>query len=777
MNLATKAAVLLIVCTFLAACSDDPENTEGASEPDAAADSGPDATEADRPAAPEHDGVYSFVDGCFTMDASEPGSNNARYLAAGEDGEGFAFSETDVESASRLYLKASDLATYLLYDEEEHYFVAEEGAFVRKPELLSDILTIDDDYLPGAQWQVEVSEHDESRLQLRHLKTGQYLTPTGLSDSVDDAAVIALYPADGCAEYPELTVDADGEVAPREFDDGSVWGFAETHSHLMTNFGFGGGGIYHGAPYHPLGVEHALPSCEMFHGAEGRADLFGYGYDHADDLDDQDMLTGLISGRTPEFNHHTDGYPEFTDWPSAHDSSTHQTQYYKWLERAYLSGLRLMVQHATSNRVICDLLVGTDTQEVRYSCNDMVAVDRTLEETRKLERYIDAQSGGPGEGWFRIVESPEEAREVIGDGKMAVVLGIEVSHLFDCFLTPPEGEERCEEQDVVDALDYYHDQGVRAIFPVHKYDNGFSAGDGHRDIIELGNFIQSGHYSNFTEECPDVPSVFDKGDVSFAGLNEPRDEYLAEPAVDMSGFADEPIDTLLPYVEQLNEGSLEGDYCQNAGLTQLGEFLMGELMERGMIVEIDHLPRRSYKRAFELLEDNDYPAVGSHGNNNNGKIYELGGISKFNFANCSDPDQPGTRVQPLQDRIDLIDQAGGYPAEGFGFDLNGFAGAPGPRFGENSVCNEPQDNPVSYPFESFSGEVTFTEPRVANRTIDFNTEGLAHIGMIPELIEDVRNDGVTDEQLEPLFRSAEAYLRMWERAEQRGAALSQGGGQ
>ena len=25
---------------------------------------------------------------------------------------------------------------------------------------------------------------------------------------------------------------------------------------------------------------------------------------------------------------------------------------------------------------------------------------------RELERYIDAQSGGPGKGWYRIVETP-----------------------------------------------------------------------------------------------------------------------------------------------------------------------------------------------------------------------------------------------------------------------------------------------------------------------------------------------------------------------------------
>ncbi|WP_168210735.1 amidohydrolase family protein [Persicimonas caeni] len=730
-----------------------------------------DADEVQREAAPENDGIYGFVDGCYTMDAVAPGKAKAKFLAPADDGQGFAFSAADAASASRFTMRASDLATYLFYDEEEQYFVAEEGEFVRKAELSSDIFELDDAYLPGAQWQLEVSVHDETRFQLRHLKSGQYLTTGGLTESADEAAVVTLYPAEGCAEYPELTVDAEGEVTPRQFDDGSVWGIVETHSHILSNFGFGGAGIFHGSAFHPLGVEHALPSCEMFHAAEGRADLFGFGFDQGDDLDQDALLQGIVTGRTPEFNHHTEGYPEFTDWPSAHDSSTHQTQYYTWMKRAYLGGLRLMVQHATTNQIICELLAGSDTQPIRYSCNDMVAVDRIIEETRNLERYIDAQEGGPGKGWFRIVESPEEARQVINEGKMAIVLGIETSNLFDCFLTPPDGKERCTEQDVVEKLDEYYEKGVRVIFPVHKYDNGFSAGDGHRSIIELGNFIQTGHKSNFVEDCPDIPSVFDKGDVQFGGLNGPRDNYFADPLYDMSGFGDDPVGTLFDHVGMLNGGPLEGDYCMNAGLTPLGEFLIEELMKRGMVIEIDHLPRRSYERAFEMLETNDYPAVGSHGNNNNGKLYELGGVSKFNFKSCSDPSQPGTRDDNLQERIALIEAAGGYPAEGFGFDLNGFAGAPGPRFGDNSVCSEPQENPVTYPFDSFSGEVTFTEPRVGDRTIDFNTEGFAHIGMLPELIEDVRNDGVSDEDLDPLFRSAEGYLRMWEKSIERGEAL------
>jgi len=727
----------------------------------------------ERPPAPEHDGIYAFAQGCYALDATEPGETDTRWLAADETGEGFAFTARSVEEGARLFLKPADLGTYLFRDAEGRWLVADDGPLLRRAELLSDVLLLDDTFVSGAEWELEVSAHDPERFQLHHRRSGGYLGREGVVPDEAAAAVVALYPTDGCTPAPELTVDAEGAVERTRWPDGDLYGVVETHAHLLTNFGFGGGGIFHGAPFHRLGVEHALPSCEPFHGGAGRRDLMGYAFNQGRDLDQDALIGAFVSGRTPERNHETAGWPEFTDWPDARDHATHQQQYYRWLERAYLGGLRLLVQHATTNEIICEMMVGLGSQDVRYSCNDMVAVDRQIEEVYNLERYIDAQEGGPGRGWFRIVTSPEEAREVIADGRMAVILGIETSNLFDCFVAPRDGFEACDEASVSEALDRYHERGIRVIFPVHKYDNAFSAGDGDRAIIELGAWINSGHWSNFTQDCDlSVPTVFDRGGVTFGGLNQPRDVYASAPPNDvLTPFRENPVAGVSPYLPQISSGALEGEWCQNAGMTPLGEHLMGELMRRGMLIEVDHFPRRAYARAFELLEAADYPALGTHGTNYDGRIYALGGMSKTGLGRCADPADPRAMTSRIDRRVEQIAAAGAYPAEGFGFDMNGFAGAPAPRFGDDSPCETPQRNPVEYPFTSFAGDVTFTEPRLGNRTVDFDTEGMIHLGLFPELVEDARRGGAPDEALEPFFRSAEGYLRMWERAEARAAAM------
>ncbi|MEN0067794.1 MAG: hypothetical protein AAGA48_37040 [Myxococcota bacterium] len=709
---------------------------------------------------PEPIDETAFAHQCVTVTA-----DGRPLVRDGEDG--FRFSR-DGEPA-RLHLAPADLGTYLLYDRDGGYLVAEEaGRLLRQTTLESDATLIDDAFVSGAEWDVEPDVRRPDRPQLRNRRTGRLLGRQGLLDAeATRGPRIRLEAVEGCTAPPELSLDAEGTVGRTTFDDGDLFGIVDTHAHIMSNWGFGGGGIYHGAPFHRLGVAHALPDCERSHGENGRKDFIGAAFDAggADGIDVEQVLGGLLAGELPEDNHATAGYPDFTEWPDAVRRSTHQTEYHRWIERAYLAGLRLIVQHATTNAVLCELSTGAGNLPRRYSCGDMVSVDRQIDEMYAMERYLDAQAGGVGEGWFRIVTSPAEARDVIRSGKLAVILGIETSDLFQCRLVPRDGGPLCDEAWVLEQLELYYKRGVRAIFPVHKYDNQFSAGDGDRNFIELGNFLNSGHFSNFvTGDCPDVPSVFDEGPVVFGGLNQPRDDYFAPPPNDLSGFADDPLGVSLPFFARLTEPALDGDYCQQAGLTPLGRFLIEQLMDRGMIIEIDHLPRRSYAQTVALLDEAEYPAAGTHGNTNNGQLYVHGGVSKTSIRRCQDAENAGALLGSLRNRLRQIEAAGGYLAEGFGFDLNGFAGARGGRFAEGA-CPTPQSNPVTYPFTAWGDEgVTFTEPFVGTRRVDFNEEGFVHIGMMPELLEDARQDAVNESDLEPLFRSAEGYLRMWERA-------------
>jgi len=48
------------------------------------------------------------------------------------------------------------------------------------------------------------------------------------------------------------------------------------------------------------------------------------------------------------------------------------------------------------------------------------------------------------------------------------------------------------------------------------------------------------------------------------------------------------------------------------------------------------------------------------------------------------------------------------------------------------------------------------------RDYDINLDGMAHYDMLPDLLQDVRNSGLTAEDLAPLFRSAYDYVQMWD---------------
>ncbi len=58
------------------------------------------------------------------------------------------------------------------------------------------------------------------------------------------------------------------------------------------------------------------------------------------------------------------------------------------------------------------------------------------------------------------------------------------------------------------------------------------------------------------------------------------------------------------------------------------------------------------------------------------------------------------------------------------------------------------------------------------RDFDINLDGLAHYGLLPDFLQDIRNQGLAIEDFAALFRSANDYVEVWARCEQRSAALA-----
>ncbi len=98
-----------------------------------------------------------------------------------------------------------------------------------------------------------------------------------------------------------------------------------------------------------------------------------------------------------------------------------------------------------------------------------------------------------------------------------------------------------------------------------------------------------------------------------------------------------------------------------------------------------------------------------------------------------------------------------YFGFGYGADANGFGEQGPPREGAEA-------NPVTYPFKSFDGKQTIHQQKSGERVYNINADGVAHYGLYPDWIEDLRKLG-GNEIVEDMARGSEAYLQMWERAE------------
>nr|WP_269129018.1 MULTISPECIES: hypothetical protein [unclassified Nonomuraea] len=163
-------------------------------------------------------------------------------------------------------------------------------------------------------------------------------------------------------------------------------------------------------------------------------------------------------------------------------------------------------------------------------------------------------------------------------------------------------------------------------------------------------------------------------------------------------------------------------------MTALGEHMIKGMIERGMLVEIDHMSVKAAGRALDLLEAARYPGViSSHSWTDPHyfeRVYALGGMINQYGHDAEHFVAEWARTEPPR-------QQHGIAGYGYGLDVNGMGRLPGPRAANAA-------DPVTYPFTSFDGGVSFDRLRTGERVRDVNTDGVANYGLVPDWIEDMR---------------------------------------
>lgn len=373
-----------------------------------------------------------------------------------------------------------------------------------------------------------------------------------------------------------------------------LWGIADVHAHLMAHLAFGGRAFW-GMTYDPdhppeEGMQHALASCEPVHG--GLLDI------------------------NPEFGHPAGGgWPDFDIWPRF-GTLVHQQAYIDWIYRAYLGGLRLISALAVNNELLAR------NSDPQTPTDDRSAIELQIKGMKEMVQWLDGQAGGVGQGWMQIAYTPEDARRIIAENKLAIVLGVEVDSLGNWrkagdIERESGGDLEKARQMIAAELDWLYGMGVRQITPVHLTNNAFGGTAIYMRFLEISNRFVTGE-------------GYEVEDARDSGIRYRLDRDGAD-AVDSAERTAAMAKARIPSARGMNHGSLIdhvpgvrdvvmateapkdlGAHANQRTLNLFGQMLLEEMMKRGMLIDIDHMSQKTLDAALDLAEAHGYPVMSSH---------------------------------------------------------------------------------------------------------------------------------------------------------------------
>ncbi|MFL6160298.1 MAG: hypothetical protein ACJ72D_29770 [Marmoricola sp.] len=641
---------------------------------------------------------YNLFNACYGLRSVSTG----RYLV------GTGFSGSSLAAASPLYFKPSALGHYMLFTRASTFLAGNgtRAAFATKPG-------------PAVDWTVTQAGKGSFRLLL---PASGYLQVNGtgvatFAKSPNGGTQFTPYRRSGCTAFPEISTNVVGDPIAGVSSFQETRGTIDAHTHGMA-FEFLGGDLHCGRPWSPWGVTVALKGCENLNAATSG------------------VIESFLSGQV---NPDPVGWPTFKAWP-APDALAHEGTYYKWMERSWRAGQRVLVNLLVENNQLCMLY-----PIKRNSCDDMTSIRLQAKDMHLMEQYIDAQHGGPGKGWYRIVTNPVQARKVVNAGKLAVVMGIETSVLFGCHVRL--GKPTCTPSSIDKQLTAVRKMGVTQMELVNKFDNALAgvAGDEGTTgyLVNAANALETGSPWHMTTCSPNDPEEHDKDQSNSANI--PSQDALFGALLKILPAS---VTSALPAIPLYPAKH----HCNTLGLSQLGADTIKGMVDRHMLFDPDHMSVKARKQSQDLIERLGYDGIVSSHSWSTPDAYarvyaEKGFVTPYAGDSTGFVAKWRRHLTWANPKI--------YWGIGYGADINGLGAQGNPR-GAGAA------HPVTYPFTALGGVKVYKQVS-GKRTYDINTDGVAHYGMYPDWLQDLKMLAGPN-ILKDMYRGPEAYLQMWERA-------------
>jgi microsomal dipeptidase-like Zn-dependent dipeptidase len=596
-----------------------------------------------------------------------------------------------------------------------------------------------------------------------------------------------------------------------------VWGYADYHTHPTTHLAFGStgkrhiiwgdpGGNYQDYVNDPHLISKDIPHCDHGHGGGYLAEAFINNAQLFNDSVDSVIGAFLLP-------HKRSGGPQFTDFPNW-VMGAHQQMHVTMVRRNYEGGLRLMVALVTDNWG-AGFLTGVAEHGQVPLVKEPDAIAAQMQALRALVALNSS--------WMEIALSSADARRIIQQNKLAIVPGVELDQLGTYDPDPDKEVDSLWNLGVravtpIHAVD--NAIGSPAILNApYNWLNDFMA-NGAKQVRPA----DLGPAKFFAIEPDDCAANHEApGECVMHRLDTFPQLRLVIARPIFTFFRRAP-GFVAATADSFNTGKL-GQKNKYGLKPKTGPEYIRALRRRGMIIDTAHMSDKSVDDTYAVLAERPgYPAVISHAHFRKEGLYDPNeeildylaseyDISDSNLEKVRNAGGVvGTFLHQARINPDSIDVYISHITDDCGNSSKGFAFAfdyaqqkvPGgigmatdmtfipvvsPRFGEHAcegyksfrhgqreLARHPQryrprdqKDPIWYdgipPIQKTNQHDPLKPYRMDERVFDFNRDGLAHFGLVPDMLQDLKNVEMPKRDFQALFGSAEAYLQMWERVE------------